>query len=91
MSDLFDELEDVTPPTVGKEVGEAMTGALEKIAKANGALATMLAMSIAEALKTVDSRNIVIESAEKPEVKQWTFEVKRDKNGLMTQVVAKAA
>ena len=101
MSRLFDELEDETEPTTGEEIGAALSGALDKlaqsnqealssIAQSNNTLTTMLAMSIAEALQSVDSRNIVIESAEKPTIQQWTFDVKRDRDGRMTQVVATA-
>lgn len=97
---IADILEDESEPSTGEEIGAALSDAMDKIteanrealtkiAQSNESLATMLAMSIAEALRSIDSRHIVIESADR-EVQQWTFDVKRDSAGRMTQIVATA-
>lgn len=88
MSSIFEKLKDETPRPVGEEIGGAVSDALVQVAKSNGALATMLAMSISEAISRVDTRNTVAE-APNP-VREWRFRVVRDSNGRMTDVIATA-
>lgn len=87
MSRLFDELDDEAQPSTGEEIGAALSGALEKVAESNAALAEMLSKAITEALVKVGDRP---EPEQKSEVKQWRFDVHRDKDGRMTHVVANA-
>lgn len=87
MTTLFDELEDESLPTTGEEVGAAISDALDAVARSNETLATMLAMSIADAIRHIDSRNIVVEPSA---VQKWTFNVQRDDKGFMTSVTATA-
>jgi hypothetical protein len=84
---LFDELEDVTPPTTGEEIGTALAGAMDKIASSNAALAETLSAALTDALERVDSRQVVID---KKDIKRWRFDVHRDANGFITHVVANA-
>lgn len=82
----FDELPDESEPSVGTEVGEALAGAVSEIGKANDRMAEKIGQAITEALRSVDSKQIVI--AEKIAAKQWRFKVLRDKKGDLDEVIA---
>lgn len=84
---LFDELPDETPPSVGEEVGTALSGAIGELGKSNEAMGRMLAMAISDALKKPE---IVPVIAERPIVTGWKFKVIRDKDGNMDDVLATA-
>ncbi|OGT06105.1 MAG: hypothetical protein A2143_09255 [Gallionellales bacterium RBG_16_57_15] len=86
-SRLFDELPDETPPSVGEEVGAALSSAIGDLGKSNEAMGRMIAMAVADALKTAGSKQIVVE---KSSVKEWKFKVLRDKNGNMNEILATA-
>jgi hypothetical protein len=85
------EVQDETPPSIGDEIGHALSGVVAEISQSNAdmaeKLAGMLSKAMSDALKAVDSKQINIE---KSTVQEWVFSVERDKQGLMTQITAKA-
>ncbi|OFZ67368.1 MAG: hypothetical protein A2V79_09155 [Betaproteobacteria bacterium RBG_16_56_24] len=87
MSNLFDNLEDETPPTTGEEIGSALAGAVSELGKSNEAMGRMIARAISDALKAAGSKQVVVE---KSSVKEWKFKVLRDKNGNLNEILATA-
>ena len=85
MSSIFDDLEDETPVSAGKEIGDAVSGALSEVAKSNAQLAESLTLAIATAIRDVNKQ----ESTPKP-VQKWRFAVERDNKGLLIAVTATA-
>ena len=78
---IFDQLEDESEPSVGVEIGQAVSIAIDKVGKTNQALIAALSKSMVEAMKNQPTQKAVL---------QWEFAVKRDERGFMTSITATA-
>lgn len=76
---IFDQLEDESEPSVGVEIGQAVSIAIDKVGKTNQALIAALSKSMVEAMKNQPTQKTVL---------QWEFAVKRDERGFMTSITA---
>lgn len=90
MKSLADELDDETEPTTGEEIGAAVSAAIADVAQSNAQAMRQIALTIADAMKAVESKQIVVQSQDKPVVRKWNFKVVRDAKGFMTDVIATA-
>lgn len=89
MKTLFDKLEDETPPTIGEEIGAALSGPITELGKQNERLANMLADAMTKAIAKVESKKIVIEEKkEEKRITNWEFTVERDARGFATKIIA---
>ena len=78
---IFDQLEDESEPSVGVEIGQAVSIAIDRVGKTNQALIAALSKSMVEAMKNQPTQKTVL---------QWEFAVKRDERGFMTSITATA-
>lgn len=78
---IFDQLEDESEPSVGVEIGQAVSIAIDRVGKTNQALIAALSKSMVEAMKNQPTQKTVL---------QWEFAVKRDERGFMTLITATA-
>ena len=78
---IFDQLDDESEPSVGVEIGQAVSIAIDRVGKTNQALIAALSKSMVEAMKNQPTQKTVL---------QWEFAVKRDERGFMTSITATA-
>lgn len=78
---IFDQLDDESEPSVGVEIGQAVSIAIDRVGKTNQALIAALSKSMVEAMKNQPTQKTVL---------QWEFSVKRDERGFMTSITATA-
>ena len=76
---IFDQLEDESEPSVGVEIGQAVSIAIDRVGKTNQALIAALSKSMVEAMKNQPTQKAVL---------HWEFAVKRDERGFMTSITA---
>lgn len=86
---LFDELKDESPATVAS-VSETVAEVMKELHQQNTDLAETLASAIASAIRTVESKNITVNSAQADPIRAWVFKVQRDQRGLITSITATA-
>jgi len=99
MKPLIFRVKDETEPTPEEVSGKALATVVDKLAKSNETLAKTLVQAITEALVQVQSKEIVVKNHMLPQqpmiaapepVREWVFTVKRDADGLLSQITAKA-
>lgn len=90
MSSLFDDLEDETQPSMGLEIGTALSDVIKEIGKNNDRLAATLAKAMVDAMHAVESKEIIIKQSEGKQVSKWKFKVTRDDKGFMSDVIVTA-
>ena len=81
---IFDQLDDESEPSVGVEIGQAVSIAIDKLGKTNQALIAALSKSMVEAMKNQP------QPPTQKAVLHWEFAVKRDERGFMTSITATA-
>ena len=87
---LFDSLKDETPVPVGKEIGAALSSAMAEMNKSNEAMTSSMALMITKAMaKAFESPKEVVIQKDKV-IRKWIFRVVRDKDNLMTDIIAEA-
>lgn len=87
MSKLFPDEDDLTEPLPAEQIGAALSTAVTELGKQNAQLGILITKAISDAINSVDSKQITIE---KNTVKKWTFKVERDKDNLMSRIIATA-
>jgi hypothetical protein len=88
---LFEDLEDETPTSLGKEIGDALSGVIKSIGQSQEQQTERTAQAIeAVAEKFSDAMRKQVPTVTARPVTEWDFDIQRDETGLMTRVVAKA-
>ena len=86
---VFDKMEDETPPSQGQEIGKAVASAIAEIGKAGEASTRQIAAAMIEAMKSSQTKDRIV-TLPAPPITRWIFDIEHGNDGRTVRVIATA-